>query len=115
MPPPNKPKQPDKPPLQEDTDPGAPVDMLQTGEMRAIPRKPPPPVFGKKPAPAPAEETQQPAAGDRTLVYDQNRGRPAGQGARLIFTAGPRAGSEVDLPKDETTLGRGTENSIVIP
>src|SRR5438128_1668730 len=112
MPPPNK-KPPERPEPTEETDPGAPIDMLKTGTMRRLPRKPS--AFARPAAqegePAPAD-----GAGERTLVYDQNQGRPLGQGApRVIFTAGPRAKTEVELTQAETSLGRGGENTVVIP
>src|SRR5258708_8988550 len=98
----------------EVTDPSAPIDMLQTAQMRVKPRKPgpPPPV----PAAQPVEDEPPPAGpGERTLIYDQNKGRPPGTGAKLIITAGPRAGSEVPLGEGETTIGRGSDNTIVVP
>jgi pSer/pThr/pTyr-binding forkhead associated (FHA) protein len=88
----------------EDTDPGAPVDMLKTGTMQRLPRT-------RKDFPAPDE------AGEPTLVYDQNKGgHTEGVGApKLIITAGPRAGNHVELTQAESTIGRGGDNAVVIP
>ena len=111
----NKPP-PQRPPQTDDTDPGVPVDMMKTGSMQTIPRKAQP----RRPAPAPAavepEEEAPAAPGERTLVYDQNKGRAQGEpAAKLVLTAGPRAGTEVELAHDETTMGRGGDNVLVIP
>jgi hypothetical protein len=127
MPPPNKRPPPpvDEEPLDKSdkTDPGAPLDLLTTGQMRIKPRKPAP-APARQPAPAPppaqqpvaAEEEEPPVGpGERTLIYDQNKGRAVGTGAKLLITAGPRAGSEVPLTVDETSLGRGSDNVIVLP
>jgi pSer/pThr/pTyr-binding forkhead associated (FHA) protein len=122
MPPPNKPPPP-RPPQTEDTDPGAQVDLLKTGSMRRLPRTPSAfPKPASKPAP-PIEDDDEPTVneqgnpGERTLIYDQNKGRALGQGGvpRLIVTAGPRAGTEFELTQNETSLGRGGDNTIVIP
>ena len=118
MPPPHKPPPGRPPPQTDDTDPGAPIDMLKTGSMRLPPRKPMP----VKPAPqAPAQGDDDevtaaaPAPGERTLVYDQNQARPVGTRPKVVLTSGPRAGTEVELAHDETMMGRGGDNTIVIP
>src|SRR5205085_6418832 len=42
--------------------------------------------------------------------------RALGQGApKLVITAGPRAGNDVELIQDESTIGRGGDNVVVIP
>lgn len=54
--------------------------------------------------------------GDATLVYDKNKGRlRTGEFARLVITAGPRKGSEYTLTEPLTTIGRGSDNVLVIP
>ena len=68
MPPPNKPP-PQRPEPAEDTDPGAPLDMLQTGSMKRLPRKPA--AFPKPPPPkADGEAAPAEVAGERTLVVE---------------------------------------------
>ena len=60
----------------------------------------------------------QPGPGDATLVYDKNKGRaraPSGELPRLVVTAGPRKGSEFKLSEQLTTVGRGSDNVVVIP
>src|SRR5438477_3980593 len=60
----------------------------------------------------------QPGPGDATLVYDKNKGRarlPASESPRLVVTAGPRKGAEHTLVEDNTTIGRGSDNVLVIP
>jgi hypothetical protein len=58
--------------------------------------------------------TAPPAAGpdDPTQVFDQPR---SGSDARLIIIAGPKAGSEYTLGDGVISIGRGTDNQIVIP
>jgi pSer/pThr/pTyr-binding forkhead associated (FHA) protein len=62
-----------------------------------------------------ASEPVTPGPGEATLVYDKNK-RPAGfEAPRLLVVAGPRTGSEYTLTEDETTIGRGSDNVVVIP
>ena len=81
------------------------------------PRKPltkaEPPVEVTEPgAPPPV----QPGPGDATLVYDKNKGRAkAADAPRLVITAGPRKGTEYPLVEALTTIGRGSDNVLVIP
>src|SRR5436190_1631908 len=59
----------------------------------------------------------QPGPGDSTLVYDKSKGRartPSGEIPRLVVTAGPRKGSEFNLTDQHTTVGRGSDNVVVI-
>ena len=72
-----------------------------------------PPVETTDPgSPAPV----QPGPGDATLVYDKNKGRPKSADApRLVITAGPRKGTEYPLTEALTTIGRGSDNVLVIP
>src|SRR5881296_3562167 len=87
----------------ENTDPGGP-----SADVLAKARK------GK-----PAEEAPVKAGpGDATLVYDKNKGRsrlPASESPRLVVTAGPRKGAEHTLADELTTIGRGSDNVLVIP
>ena len=58
----------------------------------------------------------QAGPGDTTLVYDRNKGRPkAAESPRLVVTAGPRKGTEHALTEPLTTIGRGSDNVLVIP
>ena len=57
----------------------------------------------------------QPGPGDKTLVYDRNKGRARGGSALLVAVAGPRKGSEFALTDERTTIGRGSDNVLVIP
>ena len=53
-----------------------------------------------------------PGWGDATALYD-GTGLPASP--RLVFTAGPRRGSEFALLNPVTTVGRGRNNTVTIP
>ena len=59
----------------------------------------------------------QPGPGDATLVYDKNKGRARGGGGdfRLVAVAGPKKGSAFTLSEARTTIGRGSDNVLVIP
>ena len=111
--PPNNGKKP--PPKVGDTDPGAPLDMLKTGQMRAIRPRPAPKIADDEERTDVDPQPKPGAFGDRTLVYDQNKSRPAGGGARLVISAGPKAGQAIDLAQAEITIGRGSDNALVIP
>ena len=50
-----------------------------------------------------------------TFVYGRNRGRAGLEPARLVMLAGPRAGTEIALLEAEVTVGRGSDNAVVIP
>jgi len=83
----------------ETTDPGGP-----SPEVLAQARKDAPAV--------------QPGPGDATLVYDKNKGRPrtpASEAPKILVIAGPRKGTEFDLTEELTTIGRGSDNVMVIP
>ncbi len=70
------------------------------------------------PAPVPEREEDapvQPGPGDATLVYDKNKGRARGGNPLLVAVAGPRKGSEFSLTGERTTIGRGSDNVLVIP
>jgi pSer/pThr/pTyr-binding forkhead associated (FHA) protein len=58
-----------------------------------------------------------PGPGEATLVYDKNKGRARGAAdpVKLVAVAGPRKGSEFALTDDVTTIGRGSDNVLVIP
>src|SRR5438067_2107841 len=86
---------PEPPP--ERTDPGGPsADVLAKAQKENPPATPGP--------------------GDTTLVYDKNKGRPKGlDAARLVVTAGPRKGFEFALVESPTTIGRGSDNVMVVP
>ncbi len=56
-----------------------------------------------------------PAAGEATLIYDKNKRAPGTESPRLLVVAGPRTGSEYALTEQETSIGRGGENVVVIP
>jgi len=80
------------------------------------PRKPlkaEPPVERTDPGSPPPVE---PGPGDATLVYDKTKGRPKTVDLpRLVITAGPRKGTEYPLTEPLTTIGRGSDNVLVIP
>jgi pSer/pThr/pTyr-binding forkhead associated (FHA) protein len=86
-------------------------------------RKPPPEPGDERtdpggPAPEVLEQAQReskPGPGDSTLVYDKNKSRPRGESPKLVVTAGPRKGSEFSLTVARTTIGRGSDNVLVIP
>ncbi len=63
----------------------------------------------------PAEEQVLPGPGDKTLIYDKNKGRARGGNPMLVAVAGPRKGSEFRLTEERTTIGRGSDNVLVIP
>ena len=70
------------------------------------------------PPPVPDREQGAPAQagpGDATLVYDKNKGRARGASPLLVAVAGPRKGSEFPLTEERTTIGRGSDNVLVIP
>lgn len=77
---------------------------------RTDPGSPPPAAPGREEPETPV----QPGPGDATLVYDRNKGRAAGA-SRLVAVAGPRKGSEFPLTDERTTIGRGSDNVLVIP
>ena len=84
----------------EKTDPGVAPQELEGAQSDA----------------APDEAPVVPGPGDATLVYDKNKGRPRGGGEfRLVAVAGPKKGSEFTLADDRTTIGRGSDNVLVIP
>jgi pSer/pThr/pTyr-binding forkhead associated (FHA) protein len=56
-----------------------------------------------------------PSPGDATLIYDKNKRAPASDAPRLLVVAGPRAGSELLLTEPITTVGRGSDNVLVVP
>lgn len=65
---------------------------------------------------AAAEEAPvAPGPGDATLIYDKNKKGPGGEAPRLLVVAGPRTGSEFTLTEAETSIGRGSDNVLVIP
>src|SRR4051794_24875826 len=89
----------------ESTDPGGP-----SPEVLAKARK-------IRPGDAPDAPVKA-GPGDATLVYDKNKGRarlPVAEQPRLVVTAGPRKGAEHSLADDNTTIGRGSDNVLVIP
>src|SRR4051794_25360325 len=56
------------------------------------------------------------APGDATLVYDKNKAaKTRGEPPKLVVTAGPRKGGEFSLTVVRTTIGRGSDNVVVIP
>jgi pSer/pThr/pTyr-binding forkhead associated (FHA) protein len=91
---------PDKPPARKRPSAAAPS---QPGKSdRTDPGSPPP-------------EAVLPGPGDATLVYDKNKGRARGGSPLLVAVAGPRKGSEFPLIDERTTIGRGSDNVLVIP
>lgn len=52
---------------------------------------------------------------DATRVYDKSKARPRAEGPKLVVTAGPRKGGEFILSEPRTSVGRGSDNSVVIP
>ncbi len=93
----------------------AEVDDRSNGE-RTDPGGPAPGVLAqaRRASGAPA----QARLGDATLVYDRKKGRsqpPASGSPRLVVTAGPRKGTEHALAEELTTIGRGSDNVLVIP
>jgi pSer/pThr/pTyr-binding forkhead associated (FHA) protein len=104
------------PPQQAHDASGLPLDAQVTGMMQAVTRPPAPRTAAPSPAPSPAssdEQTRLPGPGDATLIYDKNR-RPI-EKARLLVVAGPRAGAEFTLTEVETSIGRGSDNTLIIP
>ncbi|MFN2549169.1 MAG: FHA domain-containing protein [Myxococcales bacterium] len=76
-------------------------------------RKPVPKVETTDPGGPPPVEA---GSGDATLVYDKNKARPRGvDSPRLVIIAGPRKGTEHPLTEPLTTIGRGSDNVLVIP
>src|SRR5438034_4745882 len=73
------------------------------------------------PAPATLEKARKEsevkaAPGDATLVYDKNKvAKSRGEPPKLVVTAGPRKGGEFSLTVIRTTIGRGSDNVVVIP
>ncbi len=53
--------------------------------------------------------------GDATLVYDKNKAKSHSEPPKLVVTAGPRKGGEFALTMVRTTIGRGSDNVVVIP
>ena len=99
-PPPRKPAKPESNGRNENTDPGGPsAEILAEARLATVDSPP-----------------EAAGPGDATLVYDRNKGRAKGQGnTLLVAVAGPRTGSEFPLSEARTTIGRGSENTIVIP
>src|SRR5437764_979930 len=62
-----------------------------------------------------AEPEVKPGPGDATLVYDKNKGKARGAMPKLVAVAGPKKGTEFPLTEDKTTIGRGSDNVVVIP
>ena len=56
-----------------------------------------------------------PGPGDATLVYDKNKRTAGAELPRLLVVGGPRTGSEYTLTELETSIGRGSDNVVVIP
>lgn len=114
MPPATKPP-PRRPPPKSAPPPSAPVeDRAEEPPERTDPGGPSPEVLAQ----AQKEAAAPPGPGDATLVYDKNKGRaraPSGELPRLVVTAGPRKGSEFKLTEELTTVGRGSDNVVVIP
>ena len=106
-PPPRKPPRTPEPATdrEERTDPGGPAPEVLAAAQRGQ-------AGGE-------EEDDTPVAagpGDATLVYDKNKGRARGADApRLLVIAGPRKGTEHTLTELRTTVGRGSDNVLVIP
>lgn len=68
----------------------------------------------KSGSPAPAVQKTQPGSGDATLVYDKRKSR-ASSTPRLLVTAGPRKGMKHELSENRVSIGRGSDNSLVLP
>ena len=98
---------PDKPPARKR--PSAPAPSQPGKSDRTDPGGPPPMPQAVDDAPV------LPGPGDATLVYDKNKGRARGGNPLLVAIAGPRKGSEFPLTDDRTTIGRGSDNVLVIP
>ena len=92
-------KPPGEAPLREEsTDPGGPAPEILAEALVDAP---------EAPAAGP---------GDATLVYDRNKGRSkVRENFKLVAVAGPRTGREFELVEAVTSLGRGEDNTIVIP
>ena len=101
------PRKPSPKPVEEPverTDPGGPSPEILEKARRGSP------AAVKDDAPV------QPGPGDATLVYDKNKGKArGGEASRLLVTAGPRKGAEFTLTETRTTIGRGSDNVVVIP
>lgn len=77
----------------------APGDTFPTA--KASPAPAPAPVSA--PSAAPAPRTPPPAAG-----------QSAGPAQRLVITSGPKEGLEIELPREQLTIGRSGESGLVI-
>jgi pSer/pThr/pTyr-binding forkhead associated (FHA) protein len=66
----------------------------------------------EKPAPVAPEKSPE-----QTVIYDAARSRsaPALLSPHFLVIAGPRKGMEIPLGAGVTTIGRGEENTVVIP
>lgn len=58
---------------------------------------------------------QGPPSDGATVIMDRSALPGAAPGAKLVFLTGPKAGAEVKLTAQETTLGRQSDNAVVIP
>ena len=83
---------------------------------RTNPGGPPPEVLveARREA-AEADQPVLPSPGDATLIYDKNKRRPASESPRLLVVAGPRNGTEFTVTEAETSIGRGSDSTVVIP
>lgn len=65
------------------------------------------------------EDVPEVASGDKTQVYDANRGAEAEDSGlarfKLVVLAGPKAGAEFELGEEPITVGRGADNALSIP
>ena len=80
----------------------APGDTFPTAKASPAPAPAPAPV--STPAPAPVARNNPPARSS------------SGQGPaqRLVITSGPKEGLEIELPREQLTIGRSGESGLVI-
>jgi len=93
----------------------SPGTRAADAEERTNPGGPSPEVLAAALEDGDTDEVVAPGPGEATLVYDRNKRPPGAEVPRLLVVAGPRTGSEYSLIEDETSIGRGSDNVVVIP
>jgi len=87
---------------------GAPVDALPMAAAASYPAAAAAPVYNAPPPAAPmsppASAPQHPAAGASATAPWK----------RLVITSGPKEGLEIELPREQLTIGRSAESGLVI-
>src|SRR3982074_1622721 len=65
--------------------------------------------------PPPRKPEVKAGPGHATLGSHKHKAKPHGEPPKLVVTAGPRKGGEFALTTVRTTIGRGSDNVVVIP